>query len=77
MEKGLMNLTTLAEYLDIKKAQLFNLTKREDFPKPVALNTKAVQQAHRYWLKTSIDKWLNDLQRQADEQGALNDCGNN
>lgn len=67
MEKGLMSSATLAEYLDIKKTKLYELCQTADFPKPVYLN-KATIQSHRYWLRSSIDNWLNNLQLQADEQ---------
>ncbi len=74
MEKGLMKLESLAQYLDISLAQLYLLKKRSDFPKPVVFGNADAMQTKKFYRRATIDKWLASLD--PNEKELSNDCGN-
>ncbi len=65
MEKGLMKIETLAQYLDVSVPMLYKLKRRADFPKPVVLGNADNMQCRKYYTREAIDKWLTSLSANA------------
>lgn len=64
MEKALMTIKTVAEYLDMGVAQIYKIrSKDHNFPVAIVFSQADSLQTKKYYLKSDIDRWLEGLSK--------------